>query len=122
MITFLVVTLVSGSLLLGAVGFLLTARDRRPGRLFRCCAWLLWAAMVVQAVIVFVAVRGGGPKLAEPVTFFGYLVASLVVMPFALRVAAAEESRWSGAVIAVAALAMAAMIGRMQFLWSSAGG
>lgn len=121
MITFLVVALVAGSLLLAAVGLLLTARDRQPGGLFRAAAWLLWATMVVQAVIVFFAARGG-PKLTEPITFFGYLVAALVVMPFALRVATAEESRWSGAVIAVAALAMAAMAGRLQFLWSSAGG
>ncbi|MCW2631829.1 MAG: conserved rane protein of unknown function [Pseudonocardia sp.] len=121
MTSFLVVTLVAGSLALGAVALLLTALNRQPGRLLRACAWLLWVTMLGQAVVVFVAVRDG-PKLAEPVTFFGYLVASLVVMPFALRVAAAEASRWSGAVIAVAALAMAAMVGRMQFLWSSAGG
>ncbi len=120
MITFLVWALVAGSLVLAVIGLVLAARDRLPGGVFRAGAWLLWVVMVVQAVVAFVAARG--VRVAEPVTFFGYLVASLVVMPFALRVASAEASRWSGAVIAVAALAMAAMVGRLQFLWSSAGG
>lgn len=118
---FLVVTLVAASLVLAVIGLVLTVRNRLPGGLFRAGAWVLWATMVVQAVIVFAAARSGS-KVTEPITFFGYLVASLVVMPFALRVAKAEESRWSGAVIAVAALAIAAMVGRMQYLWGSAGG
>ncbi len=121
MIGLLVVTLIAASLVLAAVGLLLVARGRQPGPLVRAAAWALWATMLVQAVAAFVGARGG-VRVAEPVTFFGYLVASLVVMPFALRVASAEPTRWSGAVIAVAALAMAAMVARLQFLWANAGG
>ena len=85
----------------------------------------LWAAavveglLVVQAVVALVlALTGTGP--ADAVTFWGYVVTQLVVLPVAAAWAFAERSRWSSVVLVVASLTVAFLGYRIVQVWGGA--
>ena len=74
------------------------------------------AALVVQLVVAIVAAsRGPGP--VEHGTFWGYVVASLLILPLAGAWAFAERTRWSSVVLLVAAVTVAFMQWRMLQTW-----
>jgi hypothetical protein len=86
--------------------------DRPPGK-----AQLLYAAAVevvvlLQSVIGLVRI-GGGFRPVETATTVGYLVAILLLLPLAFFWANTERTRWSGVVLAVAALSVLAMTLRL---------
>jgi hypothetical protein len=69
-------------------------------------------AMLLQAVVALVlTARGDGP--ADAVTFWGYLLTALVLLPIAAVWAFAERSRWSSVVLLVAALTIVVMQWRL---------
>jgi hypothetical protein len=76
-------------------------------------AAFLELALVVQALIEGVRLLRGG-RAAEPATHFGYLVASVVVLPLALQATSPDRTRWDGAVLAVGALAAAVVAIRLR--------
>lgn len=97
-------------------GLLTTALDKPPGK-----AQLLFAAAVelvtlVQSVLGLVRVAAGF-RPAETATTLGYLVGVVVLIPLAWFWANTERTRWSGTVLAVAALAVLAMTLRLLVLW-----
>jgi hypothetical protein len=75
------------------------------------------ALLLVQAVVAAVATATGRPP-ADPVTWWGYLVTTLLVLPFAAAWAFAERSRWSSVVLLVAAVTVAFLQYRMVQVWS----
>ena len=85
----------------------------------------LWGAAVVEGALVLqvlgalvVTLRGGGP--ADAVTFWGYLVTALLLLPVAAAWAFAERSRWSSVVLLVAALTVVVMQWRLLQVWGGA--
>lgn len=58
-----------------------------------------------------------GPRPSEVVTFIGYAVVSLVVLPVAVQWARAEPGRVGNGVLAVGCLTVAVMSVRMGQLW-----
>src|SRR5665648_1141586 len=80
-------------------------RDR-PVILRQLLAGAVIEALIVVAVVVAVLTASGSPP-ADVVTFWGYLVTALVVLPFAAAWAFAERTRWSSVVLVVAALTSA---------------
>lgn len=77
-------------------------------------------ALLVQVVVAAVAVIGGH-ALAEPATFWGYLVFALLVLPAAAW-ALVERTRWSSVVLLVGCATVAVMEMRMVQVWSQAVG
>ncbi len=105
----------------GALWGLITAvADKPPGK-----AQLLFAAGVEvvvlgQTVIAFVRMAGGF-RPVEQATTIGYLIGIVILIPIAWLWANAERTRFSGVVLAVAAVSVLAMTLRLLVLWVPAG-
>jgi hypothetical protein len=81
---------------------------------------LLEIGSLVQAIIGIVQLAGTDREV-NGVTFVGYLVAPVIILPVAFVWGAADRSRWSGGVVLVACLSVPVMILRMQQLWAGHG-
>ena len=84
----------------------------------------LIAAGVVEVALLVQGVLAGwqvatGHALADPVTFWGYLVFALLVLPAAGVWAVADRTRWSSGVLVVACLTLAVMELRMGQIWAT---
>ena len=100
-------------------GLLTAVLDRPPGKaqlLFDAAVWLV---TLVQSGIALIRLAGGF-RPAEPATTIGYLIGVLVLLPLAWFWANTERTRWSGVVLAVAALSVLAMTLRLLALWTPA--
>lgn len=73
--------------------------------------------LVVELVVAAVLSLTGTPP-ADVATFWGYLVTTLLVLPFAAAWAFAERSRWSSVVLVVAALTTAFLQYRLLVVWT----
>jgi hypothetical protein len=101
-------------------GLVTAIANKPPGK-----AQLLYAAgvevvTVIQSIIA-AAELVGGFRPAEPATTIGYLIGIVILIPIAWLWANVERSRFSGIVLAVAALAVLAMTLRLLVLWMPAG-
>lgn len=77
------------------------------------------ALLVVQVVVAAtLTARGTGPS--DGVTFWGYVLTTLVILPVAAAWAFAERSRWSSVVLLVAALTVAFLQLRLVQVWGAA--
>ncbi|MGY1622477.1 hypothetical protein ACI789_09810 [Geodermatophilus sp. SYSU D00965] len=102
-------------------GLASTVARRRIGLLHLWGAALLEVLLLVQAGIA-VAALVAGDRPAETATFLGYL-GGIVLVPVAGALwARSEPTRWSGAVLAIAAGAVGVMIWRLLQLWEATGG
>ena len=75
-------------------------------------AWLLEGLLALRAV-AGLGVLLGGDRPDEPSTYVGYLLASVCVMPLALRSVQDDDGPWSLGVLGVAAVAVAVVSVRM---------
>lgn len=82
---------------------------------------LLELVLVAQAVIAIVAPLAGNAPTGNPVEFWAYGVATLLIPPLAVLWALRERDRWANVVMGVAALAIAVMLWRMQVIWTLQG-
>ncbi len=85
----------------------------------------LWGGAVVEGALllqvlaaVVLTVRGDGP--ADAVTFWGYVLTALILLPVAAAWAFAERSRWSSIVLLVAALTLVVLEWRLVQIWTGA--
>ena len=76
--------------------------------------------IVVQGVVAAVLVARGASPAEGPVTFWGYVVAALLILPIAAAWAFAERTRWSSVVLLVAALTVAFLEYRLLQVWGAA--
>ena len=125
MIGWLVVVVLVVLAALAAFGIGSTIARRPPGRAMRTAVLGAAGLLAVQAAIAAVRVFGG-VRLPETSTFLIYLVVSVGVLPIALQFATASDenegpSRWGGTVVAVAAIATAVAVVRLQSLWAAGG-
>jgi FtsH-binding integral membrane protein len=116
----LVVVLLVATGLLAVYGVALTVLNRPPDRWTRPIVGVVVALLALQAVIAAARVFAG-TQLPETSTFLIYLVVAVCVLPIALQYATAEPSRWGGTVIAVAAVATAVAVLRLEWLWTPVG-
>ena len=97
-------------------GLLTTIANRPPGK-----AQLLFAALVELATVVQSLIAGarlvGGLRPAELATTIGYLLGIVLLVPIAWFWANTERTRFSGMVLAVAAMGVLAMTLRLLVLW-----
>ena len=104
------------SLVLGAWAGVRLARDR-PVILRQLIAGGVVELALLAQVVTAAVLAAGGHSLAEPITFWGYLVFALIVLPAAGVWAFADRTRWSSAVLLVACLTLAVMELRMVQVW-----
>ena len=76
-------------------------------------AWMLELLLVVRALV------GLGPLLGEDkpgsiTTYVGYLVASVCILPIAMRSIEGDRASWSAGVVAVAAVAVGVIAVRLE--------
>lgn len=105
-------TLIVVSLLLAVVAGVYVALDRSPDNALVALAGLLEVGFIVQAVIGIVQIAGGD-DVTSPVTFVGYLLAALLVLPIGVLWSLAERSRGATAVLIVAGLTTAFLVVRV---------
>jgi hypothetical protein len=105
----------------GIWGLLTAALDKPPGKAQLLFAAGVWVVTAVQSVLGLVRVAAGY-RPVETATTIGYLLAILVLIPLAWFWANTERTRWSGVVLAVAALSVAAMTLRLVQLWTQVPG
>ena len=98
-------------------GLVTAVLDKPPGKAQLLFDAGLWVVTAVQSVIGLVRVATGY-RPVETATTIGYLLAILVLIPLALFWANTERTRWSGVVLAVAALSVLAMTLRLIQLWT----
>ena len=104
--------LIVASLLLAVLAGVYVALDRSPDNALVAVAGLLELGFVVQAVVGIAQVMGDD-DVASPVTFIGYLLAALLVLPLGVLWSLAERSRGATAVLIVAGLTTAFLVVRV---------
>ncbi len=116
MIDWLATGLIVGSLLIAALAGFSAARNRAPFRLTLALAVLTEVALVVQAAVA-IAVSFNGFSADEPVLFFAYLIAVLLILPVSILLGRAEPNKFGSLVILVAGLVLAVLVVRLQQIW-----
>ncbi len=121
MIGWLGTAMIVGALLIAASAGVSAVRRRGPFALTIIAAIVAEVLVVGQAVFaVVVSVKGQAAD--EPVLFFSYLVAVLLVLPVALLLARAEPNRSGSLVFVVGGLVLAVLVVRLQQLWGASVG
>jgi hypothetical protein len=100
-------------------GLVTAIANKPPGKAQLIYAAVVEVVTVVQSLIVAVRLALGA-RVTEPATTVGYLIGIVILIPIAWFWANNERTRFSGVVLAVAALAVLAMTLRLLVLWNPA--
>lgn len=111
-----VAVLMTACLVLVAVGLLASLLSRPPGIVHLVITAAIEAAVLVQMVIATVGLLRGA-RVESLALFLAYAAFCVVVLPIGALFAFAERNRWSGAVFAVASLALVVTLWRLNALW-----
>jgi len=107
-----------GALLIAALAGISALRGRGPVGMVLAVAVITEVLVVVQALAaVAVSVSDNEQTADEPVLFFAYLVAVVLILPAAVLLARAERNRFGSLVIVVGGLVLAVLVVRLQQLW-----
>ena len=100
-------------------GVVTAVADKPPGKAQLLFAAGVWLVTLVQSIIAGVQLGAGFRPQSLPTTI-GYLIGIVLLIPLAWFWANVERTRFSGVVLAVAALAVLAMTLRLLALWTPA--
>jgi hypothetical protein len=103
------------------LGVALGLAGRKPSDLVLAGPALLEVLLVAQAVIGIVAPFVGNPPTGNPIEWWAYVIAALIIPPAAIFWALTERTRWSVVVVGIACFAVAVMFVRMQIIWTQQG-
>lgn len=106
---------------LAVLGGLASLLRRDVGTSHLLVAAVVEVAVLVQAVLAVVRLVSGHEVSGGVALFVAYLLFSLVVLPAGALWAVGERNRWSGSVLAVAALALVVTYVRMDAVWLGPG-
>jgi hypothetical protein len=101
-------------------GLVTAIADKPPAKAQLLYAAGVEAVTIIQSIIAAAEIIGGF-RPVELATTIGYLIGIVILIPIAWLWANAERSRFSGIVLAVAALGVLAMTLRLLVLWTPAG-
>lgn len=113
----LAIAVIVGSLLLAAWSLLTSARNRPPDLTHIVGAVVVELLVLTEAVAAIARIIDGA-RPAEPATFWGYLIASVLLLPAGVALALLERSRYGVVILGVAALVLPVLILRLQQVWS----
>lgn len=91
---------------------------KRDGLALMALLALLELGLLAQAVAGFVALADADHEV-DGLSFGGYLVGVLVILPLAAAWALLERSRWGPSVLIVGCLTVPVMIVRLQQVWGT---
>lgn len=118
MISSLGTPLLIAGLVLAAFGLVTALRDRAPDLILLGAAAVLELGLLAfDALAAAAMIRGNTP--AQTGLFIAYLIGGLFLLPVAGVWALSERNKWSSVVVAVAGLAFAVLIVRMQAIWEA---
>jgi hypothetical protein len=100
-------------------GLVTAIANKPPGKTQLLYAAGVEVVTVIQSIIA-AAKLAGGFRPVELATTIGYLIGIVILIPIAWLWANAERTRFSGIILAVAALAVLAMTLRLLVLWTPA--
>jgi hypothetical protein len=115
-LAYLVVALAGGATIWGLVT---AVANKPPGKAQLVFAAGVEVVTVVQSIIGL-AKLASGFRPVELATTIGYLIGIVILIPIAWLWANVERNRFSGIVLAVAALGVLAMTLRLLVLWTPA--
>lgn len=72
---------------------------------------------IIQLVVALIAPLMGNSNQGDGLEFWMYMITAVIIPPAAVLWALIERTRWSNAVLGVAALSVAVMTFRMQQIW-----
>jgi len=98
-------------------GLVTAVANKPPGKAQLIYAGLVELVTLVQSVIAGVRLALGA-SVPETATTIGYLIGIVILIPIAWFWANNERTRFSGVVLAVAAMAVLAMTLRLLVLWT----
>ena len=111
-----------GACLIGAAWtVVLAVRNRRVSNGLLIELAVVELLILAQLLVAMIAVTTGD-RPDSTLTFLGYAVAELLILPAGVFWSQAERSRSSTLVITVACLAVPVMTARMLQIWSTVGG
>jgi hypothetical protein len=112
----LATALTLAALVCAAWSLALVVLNRTPGTAMLGVLALLELGLLAQAVIGVVKLAGTDRQVSG-ITFVGYLVASLLIVPAAVFWSLAERTRWGTTVLLVGCLVVPVVIVRMDQVW-----
>ncbi|TPW76028.1 hypothetical protein [Schumannella soli] len=118
MILGLTIAIVVVALAAGALNLVLGLLGKAPNDLSLGALALVELALIAQVVTAIVAPLVGNPPSGNPIEFWAYLIAAVVIPVLAVFWALGERNRWGTVVLGIAALAIAVMVWRMQIIWT----
>ena len=107
-----IVALLAGLLCVGVA-----LAGRAPNDLTVFVLALVEVLLLAQVVIAIIAPLAGNPPTGDLLEFWVYLVTAVLIPPAATLWALVARSRWSTAILAAAAFAIAIMVWRMSQIW-----
>jgi hypothetical protein len=112
---------VAAAVLVGLLCLALGIAGRKPGDPSVLPLAAVELLLLAQVVIAIVAPFAGNPPTGNPVEFWAYLIAAVIIPPGAVVWALTDKTRWGTVVLGIAALAVAVMLWRMQIIWTVQG-
>lgn len=112
MVTGLTTVLLVGSALLAVACAVLFVLDRARPRALDVAVYVLEAGLVLRAMIGVAQIFSGDE--AKSVTHIGYLVTTVAILPLVLNMLEGDRTRWSSAIVGVAALVIVVVLLRLQ--------
>lgn len=118
MVPALAAVLIAASLVVAGWAAVAAARDRRVSGPQLVVAAGVEAVLLVQAAVGAVLLARGDRDI-DGLTFAGYLLTSVLVLPAGALWAIGERSRWGNGVLAVAGVVAAVLVLRLLQVWSA---
>jgi hypothetical protein len=120
MIPALATTLIGASLLVGVWAAVAAVRERRVSGAQLVTAAAVEVLLLVQALLALV-IWGGNARGVDGVTFAGYLLTSVLLIPVGAFWAIGERSRWGNGVLALTGVVVAVIVLRLRQVWGGGG-
>ncbi|MDJ1369846.1 hypothetical protein [Gulosibacter molinativorax] len=108
-------------ILAGLICLFAAFADRKPSDFTAGSVVVVGVLTIVQLVMALVAPLFGNRIQGDGIEFWMYMITAAIIPPAAILWALIERTRWSNAVLAIAAFAVAVMVFRMQQIWVDAG-
>lgn len=112
--------LITAALLAAGWTLIPLVRNRGPDKFLIGGLALIESGLLVQAVLAIITLAGT-ERSVDAVSFVGYHLGTLIILPIAAVWALAERSRWGNAVLLIGCLAVPVMIVRMNQIWAGEG-
>lgn len=120
MVPSLVTLLVAAAVVVGAWSAVAAARNRRVSGAQLLTAAVVEALLLVQAVVALVR-WATGDRDVDGVTFVGYWLTAVLLLPVGAFWAIGERSRWGNGVLALTGFVVAVLVLRLQQIWAAGG-